>query len=71
MSNWKVERARVASLTRSRPVDDPALIAARQRLKAARLEDHVRETVTTWPPLTTEQIDRIAVLLRPAGSAVR
>lgn len=71
MSNWKAERARVASLTRSREADDPDLVAARQRLKAARLADHVRDTLESWPPLTHEQADAIATLLRPVGGAAK
>lgn len=67
------ERARVAALTRSRPADDPDLIRARQNLRAERLADCIRETVDAAPPLTAEQRDRLALLLRPApvpGSVV-
>ena len=67
--SWLHERARVAGLSRDRNPDDPELQDARQRLKAARLEEHVRKTVAAWPPLTSEQCDRIAILLRPASSA--
>lgn len=65
--SWTEERARVASLSRSREKHDPELQEARQRLRAARLEDHVRKVVAEAPPLTPEQLDRVAVLLRPAG----
>jgi len=64
--SWTHERARVAALTRSRPAGDPDLIRARQNLKAERLADHIRETVDAAPPLTVEQRDRLALLLRPA-----
>lgn len=67
MSSWTHERARVASLSRDRDPDDPELQDARQRLRAARLEDHVRKAVDAFPPLTQEQLDRVAVLLRPTG----
>lgn len=67
MSTWTQERARVASLSRSRPTDDPELIAARQSLKALKLEEHVRRVVSEAPPLTAEQSSRIAVLLNPAA----
>ncbi|MFD1210981.1 hypothetical protein ACFQ36_02860 [Arthrobacter sp. GCM10027362] len=71
MSVRTTERARVAALTRSRRPDDPELVAARQKLKAASLEDHVRDVVENWPPLTPEQLDKIAALLRaPKGGAV-
>ena len=71
MSNWTTERARVASLTRSRTADDPDLLDARRNLRAARLEDYIRRTVDAAPPLTSEQRDRLAALLGPipAGDA--
>jgi hypothetical protein len=62
--SWTIERARVASLTRSRTPDDPELIEARRNMRAARLEDVIRRTVAAAPPLTPEQRDRLAVLLR-------
>ena len=61
---WTSERARLASLSRSRTPDDPDLIAARRNLRAARLEDYIRRTVAAAPPLSDEQRDRLAVLLR-------
>ena len=70
--SWTTERARVASLTRSRAVDDPDLIAARRNLKAARLEDYIARVVADAPPLSSEQRDRLAVLLHsgaPPGEA--
>ncbi len=66
--SWTSERARVASLTRSRPADDPDLLAARQRLRTNRLAEHVARVVAEAPPLTSEQRDRIAAALW-AGSA--
>jgi len=66
--SWTAERARVASLTRSRPADDPDLLAARQRLRTDRLAQHVARVVADAPPLTPEQRDRIASALW-AGSA--
>lgn len=69
MSAWTTERARVASLSRSRTPDDPELIEARRRLREARLADSIREAVAAWPPFTNEQLDRLAVLLIPAGGA--
>lgn len=65
-SSWTHHRARVAALSRDREPDDPELQDARQRLKAARLKDHVRKTVAAWPPLDQSQLDAIAILLRPA-----
>ena len=62
--SWTVERARVASLSRSRAADDPELVKARTNLKAERLADHIRNVVDEAPPLSAEQRDRLAVLLR-------
>ncbi|MCV7744784.1 hypothetical protein [Micrococcus luteus] len=65
MTTWTSERARVASLSRSRSTDDPELIEARRNLKAERLADYVARVVAEAPPLTDAQRDRIAAMLRP------
>jgi len=71
--SWTAERARVASLSRSRSADDPDLQAARLNLCAERLAAHVAKVVAEAPPLSPAQRDRIAVLLRggaaPPGTA--
>lgn len=65
MSNtWTHERARIASLSRSRKADDPELVIARRNLKAERLALYIAEVVDAAPPLSLEQRDRLAVLLR-------
>ena len=70
MSTWTVERARHASLTRSRTADDPDLLAARRDLRAARLEDYISKTLAEAPPLTDEQKSALAaLLLRGGGTA--
>ncbi len=68
--SWTAERARVASLSRSRTPDDPDLIAARRNLRAERLADYIQRTVDAAPPLTAEQRARLAGLL-VAGGDVR
>ncbi|RHW27827.1 hypothetical protein D0Z08_05885 [Nocardioides immobilis] len=68
MSSWTAERARVASLSRSRAADDPDLIEARSNLKAERLADHVAKALHDAPDLTEEQRRRIARLLMGGGS---
>lgn len=65
--SWTTERARVASLSRSRTADDPDLVDARIRLKAARVEDYIARVVDGAPPLTPEQRDKLAALLRPVS----
>ena len=62
--SWTAERARVASLSRSRTPDDPDLLDARRNLRAERLAVHIAKVVAEAPPLTAEQRDRLAVLLR-------
>jgi len=69
MSTWTSERARVASLTRSRPPDDPDLIAARENLKAERLKVYIARVVDAAPDLTPAQRDRLALLLRGGEAA--
>lgn len=63
-------RARIASLTRSRQVDDPDLVAARRELAELRIARFIRETVAAAPPLTDEQRTRLADLLRPGSAAL-
>lgn len=64
MSNWRSERARVASLSRSRTHDDPDLVNARRDMRAGRLEEYIARAVEQAPPFTPEQRDRLALLLR-------
>ena len=68
MASWTHERARIAALTRSRTSDDPDLEDARRNLRAARLEDYIRTTVDAAPPLSADQRDRLALLLRGGGN---
>jgi hypothetical protein len=42
----------------------------RREYKSLKLEQHIRELVDTWPPLTTEQRDQLAAILRPAPSTL-
>ncbi len=69
MSTWTHERARVASLSRSRTPDDPELIDARQKLRVERAADYIRKTVDAAPPLTPEQRTRLALLLKGGDAA--
>lgn len=63
-TTWTSERARVAALCRDRRPDDPELLDARRRLRVERLADYIVKTVDVAPPLTPEQRDRLALLLR-------
>lgn len=63
MADWHTYRAQIAALSRSRTPDDPELVQARQNLRAARLEEHVRNALADAPPLSQAQLDRVARLL--------
>lgn len=56
--------SRIAALSRSRAADDPDLLDARRSLRAERLAEHIARVVAEAPPLTDEQRDELAVLLR-------
>lgn len=58
------ERARLAAITRHHPNRADLKGAVRRDLAAANLESYIRRTVAAAPPLTGEQRDRLAVLLR-------
>lgn len=62
---WTHDRAKVAALTRHREPDDPSLSEARRDFAAERLAEVVRRVVDAAPPLTPQQRDTIAALLRP------
>ncbi len=67
--SWTTERARVASLSRSRTADDPDLLGARRDLRAERLAEHIKRIAAEAPPLTDEQVSRLTTLLRGHGEA--
>jgi hypothetical protein len=69
MSTWTAERARVASLSRSRTPDDPDLLTARENLKAERLKVYIARVVDAAPDLTPAQRDKLALLLRGGDAA--
>ena len=66
-TSWTAERARVASLTRSRPANDPDLIRARQNLRALRLADDIRRALADDPSLTEQHRQELASLLLNSG----
>ena len=68
MTAWTHERARIASLTRSRAASDPELVAARQNLKELRLAEQIRKVVGTAPSLSDEARSRLALLLTDDGA---
>ena len=62
--SWTSERARVASLCRSRKPNDPDLVAARGNLKVARLENHIKRAINSTPPSTQAQRDHLKLLFK-------
>lgn len=62
------ERGRVGSLAAA-GASPARLEEARVDLAAARLAEHIRRVVDAAPPLTPEQRERLALLLRPAGAS--
>jgi len=64
---WESARARLAVTTRHYGSAAPVTLDARRDLRAARAEDYIKHLVDAAPPLTAEQRDKLAVLLR--GSA--
>ena len=63
-------RARVAGLSRDRSPEDAELVSARRDLAAANLAAYIARVVDAAPPLSPEQRDRIASLLRPTAGGV-
>ena len=65
MATTEVVRRRnvVANISRHRP-GSPELESARRELAAEKLAAYIRRTVDDAPPLTAEQRDRLALLLR-------
>ena len=53
-------------LVRHHGADDPATVEARRELKAVSAEEYIKQLVDDAPPLTPEQRDRLATLLRPS-----
>jgi hypothetical protein len=62
------QRGRVNALQRHRRPDDPELAAARVELKVISAEEYIKRLVAEAPPLTAEQRDKLAGILRPAAS---
>lgn len=64
--SWTSHRARLAGATRHGNAELAA--QARADLRFARLADHIRREVESWPPLTAEQLTKLGALLQPSTS---
>jgi hypothetical protein len=62
VAHWTTHRASVAAFERAG--NKPGAEQARQKLRSTRAEDYIRQLVEAAPPLTPEQRDRLALLLR-------
>lgn len=62
----RTARAQIAAMRRHHP-NAPSTEVLAQRFKADRLEEYIRRVVDSAPPLSPEQRDRLALLLREAG----
>lgn len=60
--SWTHTRARIANAKRRDPSAD--VTDLQRQLKAERLADHIAAVVAAAPPLTDEQRDKLALLLR-------
>jgi hypothetical protein len=60
--SWTKTRSTIAHTLRRDPSAD--VTDLRRQLKAEHLEDYIARVVDAAPPLTAEQRDRLAVLLR-------
>jgi len=58
-------RNKLASLTRWGPGDTNAITQARRDLNAAHVERAIQRALAAAPPLSADQRDRLASLLRP------
>jgi hypothetical protein len=68
--SWTKTRSEIAHAKRANP--DADITPLRQKLKAERLEEYIRRVVDEAPPLTNDQRERLALLLRgstPNGGA--
>ena len=62
-NTWTSTRARVASLTRSRPSNDPELVEARQQLAALNIKRYAEKIMAEAPPLSVDQVNAITSAL--------
>ncbi len=61
--SWTYERARIASLTRSRTANDPELIQAKENLKRIRFEQKIHDLLASVQ-LSQTDLDSLAEKVR-------
>lgn len=65
--SWTKTRSQIAHAKRANP--DADVTDLRRQLRAERLAEAIKKTVDEAPPLTAEQRDRLALLLRGGDAA--
>lgn len=65
MASWTKTRSQIAHAKKADPAAD--VTELRRQLRAERLEEHIRKVVDEAPPLTAEQRERLAAILRSPG----
>jgi hypothetical protein len=65
--SWRTARAKLARQARYSRDADPTDL--RREMRAGRLAEHVEQIVAQAPPLTREQLDRIAMIISAAAVA--
>lgn len=63
----RTARATIAAIERHNGSSDPRIPQLRTDLAAAQLEEHIKAVVDSMPPLSDEQLSKLALLLRPGG----
>lgn len=66
--SWTHTRSRIASAKKADPSAD--VTDLKRQLRAERLEDYIVRQLAAAPPLTDEERERLARLLRPSLSVV-
>ncbi|HRD10806.1 MAG TPA: hypothetical protein PLI79_02985 [Mycobacterium sp.] len=66
---YRAERARYASLTRSRAPDDPQLAVSRQIMLEQGLIDAIDRALSKAPPVNDDLCERIMALLKSRKGA--
>ena len=64
---WTHTRSKLARAVKD-GADEQTVTDLRRQLRADRLAEHITKVVDQAPPLTAEQVDRLAVLLRGGGA---
>ena len=67
--SWTKARSQIANNSKLLGPDHPETIKSKVDLRAERLAAHVAKVVAEFPPLTDEQRERIAALLRVGAAA--